>query len=71
MFMPAAVAWALSGDFFIPLKVVHAASFAALFALKPNCFSESRHSWGLSARCCLRNLTRRVEYCQLDEVLPK
>lgn len=32
--MAAAMAWALSEDFFIPLKVVHAASFAALFALK-------------------------------------
>ena len=45
-FVPAAVAEALSEDFFIPLKVVCAASFAALFAPKPDFFSESRYSPG-------------------------
>lgn len=52
-FVPAVVAWALSEDFFIPLKAMHAASFAALFALKLIFFfffSESRDQWGLSAK---------------------
>lgn len=69
-FMLAVVALALSEDFIIHLKVVHAASFAALF--DPNLiFSESRDSWGLSARYFLPTLLRRAEYSQLNEVLPK
>lgn len=63
------------GKLLFPLKIVHAVSFAELFAPKLIFFfffPESRDSSGLSAGCFPFYWPKsRPEYSQLSEVLPK